>query len=357
MYFKKVEIQNYRSIQDMQIHLNPGVNLLIGDNGVGKTAVLEALTVALGGFLSGIPGVSTKGILQTDIRIESSPLSNASMGIQYKVPVSVGCVMDIDGDEYVWSRIRGSESGDSRTKITDRRIARYSRDITNDLSSRLPLLSYMGTVRVSQTKRQDFGSNLKKKLNDRRCGYIGCLDSALDIKAINAWCLKMEMAAFQQENRVAEYEAFKKMVASFMMKMSENSYLPEIKYARQFEDIVYVENQSMLPVSYLSAGYQSLLWIAMDIAYRMAILNPGIQNFEDLTGIVLIDELDMHLHPKWQWNVLSVLEELFPHLQFIIATHSPILISSCKNENLIHIDSEQNISYPDSAYAYSIEDV
>ena len=76
-----------------------------------------------------------------------------------------------------------------------------------------------------------------------------------------------------------------------------------------------------------------------------------------IPGIVLIDELDMHLHPKWQWNVIKALEETFPNIQFIVATHSPIIISSCKNENLILIKGNQEIKYLPNAYGYSVEDV
>ena len=132
---------------------------------------------------------------------------------------------------------------------------------------------------------------------------------------------------------------------------------PAISYSRVFEDIAYTENENTLPVAYLSAGYQSLLWMTMDFAYRLALLNPGQSDYHQATGVVLIDELDMHLHPKWQWNVLSALETVFPKIQFIIATHSPIIISSCKNGQLISLDAEQNVSYSGAAYAYSITDV
>lgn len=357
MYFKSVRIQNYKAIRDMEIDFNPGINLLIGDNGVGKTSILEALTVALGGFLSGIAGVSSKGILQSDVRIISSLIADASSGVQYVTPVSIGCVMDVEGAPYDWARTRENETGSSRTKTTKKDIANYAGRIANDLNHELPLLSYLGITRVSQFRREDFGTSAKKKLDDRRCGYIGCLDSALDIKAIKAWCLKMEMVAFNKNKPVGEYETFKKLIASVMKKMVELDYFPTISYSRVFEDIVYSEEGSTLPISYLSAGYQSLLWMTMDIAYRMALLNPGDINFEKSAGIVLIDELDMHLHPKWQWNVLEALETTFPNIQFIIATHSSIIISSCKNGKLILIDGQQNISCLENAYAYSIEDV
>ena len=96
----------------------------------------------------------------------------------------------------------------------------------------------------------------------------------------------------------------------------------------------------------------------MDIAYRGALLNPDAsEGLSQIEGIVLIDELDMHLHPSWQWNVITALEETFPRVQFIIATHSPIIISSCKHERLIHISEEQEVYYLPDAYAYSVEDV
>ena len=95
----------------------------------------------------------------------------------------------------------------------------------------------------------------------------------------------------------------------------------------------------------------------MDFAYRLALLNPGQSDYHQATGVVLIDELDMHLHPKWQWNALSALNEVFPKIQFIIATHSPIVISSSQNGQIISLDSEQNVLYLEDAFAYSITDV
>ena len=264
---------------------------------------------------------------------------------------------NIGGVHINWIRTRQDQSSESRTRIENREIVHYAKGISNIVESTLPLLRYFGTSRISQPKREDSGSSLKKKLNDRRCGYIGCLDDALDDKAIRAWCLKMEMEAFHRNTQIQEYENFKKLVSSIMKSMSELDYYPEVFYSRQLEDIVYSDGEQVLPISFLSAGYQSILWISMDIAYRMAIMNPHHNSYHEIPGIVMIDELDMHLHPKWQWNAIRALEENFPNIQFIIATHSPILISSCKNEHLIHIDDNHHVDYPQAAYAYSIEDV
>jgi predicted ATP-binding protein involved in virulence len=356
VFFNQVRIRNYKVIKDMQLQFSPGINLLIGDNGVGKTSVLDALSVALGGFLSGVSGVSVSGIQQTDVRFETKRIAGASSVIEYMTPTEVSCEMDIEGKLFCWSRTRESESSKKRTKSTVHEVASYAEKQSNDTTKLLPLISYMSIMRVSRSKRGDYGAS-SKKLQDRRCGYIGCLDSALDIKGIKEWCLKMEMEAFHQETPIPEYELFKTAVAEIMRNMNGLDGTPAISYSRVFEDIAYTENENTLPVAYLSAGYQSLLWMTMDFAYRLALLNPGQSDYHQATGVVLIDELDMHLHPKWQWNVLSALETVFPKIQFIIATHSPIIISSCKNGQLISLDAEQNVSYSGAAYAYSITDV
>ena len=356
MFFKEIQIKNYKAIENMKLEFSPGVNLLIGDNGVGKTSVLDALAVALGGFLSGVSGVSVSGIPHSDIRIETMRVAGASVAVEYVVPVAVDCTMNIEGNDYNWSRIRESDSTNTKTKMSNRQIANYAAKLTNEPASVLPLISYMSTMRVANSKRSDNNSSAKK-LTDRRCGYFGCLDSVLDSKGIKEWCLTMELEEFHQEKPIPEYESFKGVVSEVMQKMSALESMPIITYSRIFQDIVYSEEKNTLPISYLSAGYQSLLWMIMDFAYRFALLNPGQSDYHQATGVILIDELDMHLHPKWQWNALRVLEEVFPKIQFIIATHSPIIISSCKSGRLINLDANQNALPLENAYAYSITDV
>ena len=359
MYLKNVTIKNFKAISDMTLEFQEGINLLIGDNGAGKTSVLDALSIGLGGYLAGITGVPSKNILSDQVRFEVVKMGEASSALKYQIPTEVECTLNVEENkDYHWVRRRKDEHPNSKTTVSDRAICEYAYALTNGMSETLPVLSYQSEARVWQQKRGDFGSVLKEKLNDRRQGYIGCLDYSLDIKGIKEWCLKMEMEAFRSATKIAEYEAFKKLTASAMQKMNDLPTCPEIYYSRQVEDMVYEENGQIMPISYLSAGYQSFLWMVMDIAYRAAILNPNVfESLGQIPGIVLIDELDMHLHPKWQWNVIKALKETFPKIQFIIATHSPIVISSCKHERLIRISDNHRVDYLADAYAYSVEDI
>ena len=72
---------------------------------------------------------------------------------------------------------------------------------------------------------------------------------------------------------------------------------------------------------------------------------------------MLIDEIDMHLHPKWQWNIIKALSTTFENVQFIIATHSPIVLSSAKDINLILLDEKRSVTYLPECYGYAVEDV
>lgn len=356
MYLKKIHIKNYKAIKELDIELKPGVNLLIGDNGAGKTSVLEGIAVTLGGMFVNVAGVSTKNIVKEDVRFIIKPLGDSSTSIEYYEPVSAGCMLHIsDSQEFTWNRIKEEVSA-THTKIDNKDVCVWMKKLTNNSETNLPLISFQSAARAWRVRRGDFGTELKKKLDDRRCGYIGCLDSSMDVKSVQQWCLKQEVM-LSNKGTVREYEMFKNIVALFMKEINELDNIPAIYYSPQFDELVYKDDKAEMPISKLSAGYQSLLWMIMDLAYRVCMLNPELHNRKQITGIVLIDEIDLHLHPKWQWNVIEALRKTFENVQFIIATHSPIVISASKEANLVLLDNEQEVNYLPDCYGYEVEDV
>ena len=267
-----------------------------------------------------------------------------------------GCTLHVTEKQHLtWNRIKEEVSA-THTKIDNKNVCVWMKKLTNNSDTILPLISFQSAARAWRVRRGDFGTELKKKLDDRRCGYIGCLDSSMDVKSIQQWCLKQEVVR-SNKGTVREYEMFKSIVVSFMKEINELTEAPSIYYSPQFTELVYKEDKTEMPISKLSAGYQSLLWMVMDLAYRICMLNPELESREQITGIVLIDEIDLHLHPKWQWNVIDALRKTFAGVQFIIATHSPIVISASKEANLILLDDAQDISYLPDCYGYEVEDV
>lgn len=129
-------------------------------------------------------------------------------------------------------------------------------------------------------------------------------------------------------------------VASCYKRISKRDYV-KIQYnvGTGELDVIFKddeENIMRIPVNQLSDGYKSTISLVADIAYRMAVLNPQLLEdvCEETDGIVLIDEVDLHLHPEWQQRILADLMAIFPKVQFIVTTHAVPVISSAKSENL-----------------------
>ena len=356
MHFKRAEIQNFKSIEKMSLNFSSGVNLLIGDNGVGKTTVLEALALSVQTYFSRMNDITKKGITQKDVRFTSSLVGDASQHRMYHTPTTIKSTVELGGVEYSSEISREDETNATRTKYAGKELAAAGRELLNSQTEILPVICYFSTSRVVDTQKASTSSVGKNKLNDRRCGYMDCLNATLDRKALTDWAFKMAMAEYKKGMPIAEYEAFKKAVGTFMQKMNDLDEIPLVEYTRDFEDITYTENEKTMLVNYLSAGYQSLLWMLMEISFRIALLNPEMSDYSQAEGIVLIDEIDMHLHPRWQWKILDALHSSFPKVQFIAATHSPIIISSFRNAKLLSI-GQNGVEELSGAYAYSIDDV
>lgn len=356
MYVEHAHITNFRGIENIDLNFKPGVNIILGDNGTGKTTVLEALTVALGGYLQGIQNLKVGGILQDDFRESLIKMAGASNQIKYHAP-KIEFDLNIEGKTYHGIRERRNRAGSGRTTTKCPDIQEYAQQIANEETSNMPLLSYMSISRVTMSRRADYGKVAKIQLNDRRNGYIGCMDSVIDKISILEWVKKMSYEAVLNHKEMPELTFFQDVVAEIMAEVNELDEKPQIRYSAEFENIAYWENGNMQPVSIMSSGYQSLLWMIMDFAFRLALLNPEICDSKKATGIILIDEIDMHLHPKWQWNVLNAFQKVFPNIQFIVATHSPIIIASCAKANLIEIKDYETVLYLESAFAYSVNKV
>lgn len=97
----------------------------------------------------------------------------------------------------------------------------------------------------------------------------------------------------------------------------------------------------VLPLSYLSDGSKSIIAMVADIAYRMAVLNPHLLDkvTSETDGVVLIDEIDLHLHPSWQRKIIHALHKTFPKVQFILTTHSPTILTNVPKENIRILDN------------------
>lgn len=354
MRLEQVVISNFKGIEECTIELEDGFNLLLGDNGYGKTSILEAISVGLGGYIAGIADVSARNFTKEEIRVILEKTGDGSFNRRYKTPVSVKCRAVVEDEKFEWTRKKSSIKA-SRTTVEPRAICRKAEKMSNEEKHILPILSYQSTARMWM-QRRDAAENIFAKEFYRTVGYEGCLIEASNNKMLMKWIRYMEKIEWKRKEAVGEYTGVKNALCKFMQEMIEEKVL-SFEYDDQSGELIFKTEKECLPIRALSAGYQSLIWMVLDIAYRMALLNPDLlENISETPGVVLIDELDMHLHPKWQWNIVSALMKTFPNVQFIAATHSPIIIASCKEEHLIKIRVDREITYEKSTYGMDIND-
>lgn len=351
MHIKSIRIKNFKGIEDSSIIFQPGFNIIKGENGKGKTSIIEAIAVGLGGFIGGFSDVDTRHFTKEEIRREWELTGDGSCNENYKTPTEVSLVSVIDNESFEWTRSRSSVKS-SRTTTMPKTITKYAENLQLNSKAELPIISLQGAGRVWSQKREKV-TNIFKTKYSRTAGYTDALEDASNIKLLLNWCIKMEQVGWQKGKAIAEYEAVKQAVANFMEYINgEGSY--KVFYDKQLEELVYSVNDNIATINSLSAGYQSLIWMVFDIAYRMAVLNPDKkENIAATKGIVLIDEIDMHLHPKWQWNIVDALRKTFPNVQFIATTHAPILFASAKDIWLIDVEKTE-IEYEWSHYGIDV---
>lgn len=131
-----------------------------------------------------MPGVTTKNIIKDDVRMLIKSIGDSSVSVTYCEPISVGCKLKMDDENgFEWNRVKSDLSA-AHTKMDDKSVCAWMKNLTNQPDANLPLISFQSAARAWRVRRGDFGVELKKKLDDRRCGYIGCLDASMDVKSI-----------------------------------------------------------------------------------------------------------------------------------------------------------------------------
>jgi predicted ATP-binding protein involved in virulence len=361
MRLDKVRIQNFRGIEDLTMELHPQFNLLIGENGSGKTAILEALSVAIGAFFLGLPGVHSRGIRDEDIRYFKSIEGSYEWAANTRVEVIKGHITPHGEIEqklengFPWFKERSGITG--RTNHGNRsRIKEISKDINSAIRNSkrtepidLPILAYYSTARLWKEGRENKKSKEQsaRNLPTRYRGY----KDALEIKSSFSMMLEWFKSKFQDLILNSE--------TSFQLECVKNVIVKNIPNAKNIRWIfdkdkipgLYItfDETVELPFYYLSDGYRNMLAIFADLAYRCVTLNPHFGADANLKsqGVVLIDELDLHLHPAWQQDIVKKLKNSFPRIQFVASTHSPFILQEMEDNEVYKINSTaDNILQP-----------
>lgn len=363
MKIKKVKLNNYRGFKEFELDIPDNHAVILGANASGKTAILEAMSICIGTILIGFDGVSSSGIKKTDVRQEYYKLGSVG-DVQLQYPVVTACEMEIDDELFDFSRRLNKAKGRT-TKLEAENIITYFSKIDKEIKSGsekviLPLISYYSTGRLwlhtvyeRKQTRNKYEMNIKDDESNYRFnrlnGYTDCLSARSNEKLMLKWFENMEYISFQKKKNIPELDVVKRAIAEFYARSLEyNINVQEIIV--EFDSILnqlVIEHLDgngdvkRLPFGILSDGYKIMLSMVADIAYRMATLNPQLleKTLVETKGIVMIDEIDMHLHPKWQRHVIEDLNCIFPNIQFIFTTHSEHVISNIDQNHIIKLDA------------------
>lgn len=354
MRIKNLTVKNFKGIEELNVSFNEGVNLIIGNNGAGKSSLLRALSVILCEPLRLIRNVGNLNYIDSDVRITTRSIGDASVNTTSNYPAEVKAQFDFSGEDYSCAIRRINEV--SNEEFGDTSLWETFKDSFNS-DNIAPLICYMCTGRTIITEGWN-NISIPTGETERAQGYFNSLARHFEFDMIQQWCLKMEFAEYQRKSEIREYTEFKSIIAAFMKKIDKMASDPKIYYSSNAGALVYSDGKDDRAFDLLSAGYKSVLCMIVELAYRAVILNPLTDDLNNkLTGVVIIDEIDDHLHPAWQWKILPALQKTFPKIQFIIATHSPIVLSSAKGSTLMLMKTPNEIETIQSVYGYSVDDV
>jgi len=327
--FTQLHLEQYRCFEALDLDLEPDLTVLFAENGGGKTAVLTALAVGLTPFQSGTP----RG-LKLDPRRDPRQVTLDERG--RREPAGP-CTL-------IWTAAVGATAGVgwiSTVNPASNRKDVHHGEVLDAMEqvrvpgARWPLFAFYGVERMGRGKAS---TRPAASPPDRWEGYAGSLNAALDDSALLTWLLEEVLADTVRQQQGERERALASIVMDTVARatpdVTRSWYDP-----RERSPVVRFENGRVAPWQELSDGFHVYLALVADIARRAVILNEqdGGEAPALAEGVVLIDEIDLHLHPRWQRVALDGLTKVFPRLQFIVTTHSPQVLSSAENRQVRHL--------------------
>lgn len=354
MRIDQLTVQNFKKFAEQTFTLHPQFTLLVGDNGSGKTTVLDALAVSASVWLVEYPDSnlqsSYRNILRTEIRLEPSHEGDRTQ-FRERFPVLVEATGQIgDQTNVTWVRQikqRGGKTTNAGAKEALEIISKiYQRDQSGE-SIVCPVLAYYGAGRAwlpSNKSKKDKANGGPAR---RWAAFYKCFSEEIRFAELTDWFRREAIAAGNRKGQVRPgFEVVRRAIMRCVPDADGVWFDPDR------EEIVLSIGGHAQPFDNLSAGQRMMLALVADIAIKAVTQNvflvppdelgpkdePLPRLLQQTPGVVLIDELDVHLHPSWQRRVATDLKETFPNIQFIATTHSPQVVGEVPKEQILKID-------------------
>lgn len=363
-------VENFRCFRKWEklVEFHPELTVLVARNGNGKSAILDAIRISLGTFSKAFESLSQSSISKSDATLTPERIE-MGRGACYPVRVSVSGM--VDGRHEEWERSLQDATGHTTSKLA-KSISNYGEKLKTLISSdegdvELPIIAYYGTGRLwgeeSGERMNDDDSQSDFASEDRFAGYVDALTRNSIYSQVKRWmayAFQVKSNPVECQTRIgrriaAQYAAIEKAVNYILRQTGFKS--PHYNYTYRdvavlceqptLQDPASVVGSIPIAVSRTSDGVKAAISLVADIAYRCVRLNPGYgdEACEKTQGVVMIDEVDLFLHPSWQQVILTDMRTIFPRIQFIVTTHSPQVVSSVPRE-CIRVISDGEVRSP-----------
>ncbi|KGO34890.1 ATPase [Desulfobulbus sp. Tol-SR] len=346
MKLKLLTLENFRACGRLDLELGSRLTVLLGNNGSGKTSVLDGIAIGLGAVLTHLPSVS--GITfrkQGDIRQQHNLLAPYTR---------VGLEMS---SGLRWDRIQRRDKSQATAKAIPpatglKALESYLDETVLDpliagQKFQLPMMAYYGVSRAVlevPLRRKNF-----PKTHTRFEALSQALAAQSSFKSAFIWFYNKE----NEEHRLQkEQRSFEVTLPELdAVRLAIGIIFPDISNPRiELSPLRFAVtiNGETLDLMQLSDGYKTLLGLVIDLSMRMGLANPHLADPLSAEAIVMVDEVDLHLHPSWQQRVMADLLRTFPRTQFILTTHSPFVVEALNNlvdDTLLAYFNQINVLY------------
>ena len=323
---REIRVDNYRCFDELKLLLEEDTTVLFAENGGGKTALLTALAMGLAVFQRGSPRT-----LKLNAQVDPRKRTLDEKGRREPAgPCKVAWTAAVGETESVtWSTAVQPASG---RKTNQPRPILEALERVRVPGDRWPLFAWYG---VNRLERRRNGRRKVERTGDRWEAYDSSLDPNLDEAPLLQWLQDELLGDVVRRQQEEPERFFHQAVMDATVRATPgvtNAWYDPVEQGPK----VRFENGHVASWSELSDGYHVFIALVADIARRAVMLNEidGAEAPARVEGVVLIDELDLHLHPRWQRVALPGLRRAFPRLQLVVTTHSPQVLSSAENRQM-----------------------
>jgi len=374
MHLNSIHLVNYRCYRDLTVEFRPGFNVVVGVNGSGKTSLLNGVCEALTGFTENLTPLAGQFLPMMDsgvVRLQIEAVAGR-FRFERQYPVEVSAKAQAFDSDCDWLVGRGGAtlSPIIRGRPPGRKLREFSWYETAEVDhlKLLQLDEFPGVLPVVMFYRanrywpqtQPTEVQAATERHARADAYAQWWDASLSASALQTWVIGKCLERFQTSSETG---------AAFDSIDDDELAIVNHALALAVEDVkglrydlkqrsLLVEWQTHMdtprdPTAFdnLSDGQRAVIGLVADIARRMCLLNPelGMAVTAQTPGVVLIDELDMHLHPRWQRTVTTGLKKAFPQIQFIVTSHSPQVLSELQPDEIILLRPD-GVAHPQVSY-------